>query len=279
MLAWHSTALEGCSTVRSPAQRPLMTSRRYLITGGSGFLGINLIRYLLERGVVRSLDLRRSTTRTADGSTRSSATSATPRPSTRRRGHRHRRALRRGAAAAPAEDIRTTDIDGTRRVLERPRAPVERFIMISSTAVYGIPDHHPLFETDQLVGVGPYGEAKIAAEEVCLEFRAHGPVRADHPAQELRRARAARRLRAVLRLGAHGARLPDDRQRQQPLPAARRRGPLRCHLLVRHARPRRRQRHLQHRRGGVHDDARGLSRRCSTTRASARRSAAFPPRR
>ena len=58
MLAWHSVALEGCSTVRSLAQRPLMTSRRYLITGGAGFLGINLCRYLLERGCyVRTLDI------------------------------------------------------------------------------------------------------------------------------------------------------------------------------------------------------------------------------
>jgi nucleoside-diphosphate-sugar epimerase len=51
---------------------------------------------------------------------------------------------------------------------------VERMVMISSTAVYGIPDHHPLLETDKLVGVGPYGKAKIMAEEVCMEFRSKG---------------------------------------------------------------------------------------------------------
>jgi nucleoside-diphosphate-sugar epimerase len=82
------------------------------------------------------------------------------------------------AAALPlysAEDIRTTDVDGTRRMLEAATAHgVKRFVMISSTAVYGIPDHHPLVEEDRLVGVGPYGEAKIAAEEVCLEYRATG---------------------------------------------------------------------------------------------------------
>jgi nucleoside-diphosphate-sugar epimerase len=48
--------------------------------------------------------------------------------------------------------------------------------MISSTAVYGIPDHHPLVETDKLEGVGPYGQAKIQAEMVCLEYRAKGLV-------------------------------------------------------------------------------------------------------
>jgi nucleoside-diphosphate-sugar epimerase len=82
------------------------------------------------------------------------------------------------AAALPLytpEDIRSTDVDGTRTVIESARAAkVSRFIHISSTAVYGIPDHHPLLETDRLHGVGPYGEAKIAAEEICIAERKHG---------------------------------------------------------------------------------------------------------
>ncbi|RPJ05514.1 MAG: NAD(P)-dependent oxidoreductase, partial [Spirochaetaceae bacterium] len=51
---------------------------------------------------------------------------------------------------------------------------VKRLIHISSTAVYGVPDHHPLFETDPLSGVGDYGKAKIQAEEVCARFRKRG---------------------------------------------------------------------------------------------------------
>jgi nucleoside-diphosphate-sugar epimerase len=51
---------------------------------------------------------------------------------------------------------------------------IERVIHISSTAVYGIPDHHPLYEDDKLDGVGAYGKAKIAAEQVCDEFREKG---------------------------------------------------------------------------------------------------------
>jgi nucleoside-diphosphate-sugar epimerase len=47
-------------------------------------------------------------------------------------------------------------------------------VHISSTAVYGIPDHHPLFENDKLDGVGEYGKAKIAAEATCSEYRAKG---------------------------------------------------------------------------------------------------------
>jgi nucleoside-diphosphate-sugar epimerase len=82
------------------------------------------------------------------------------------------------AAALPLyseEDIYSTDVNGTRNVLKAAMLNnVKRMIMISSTAVYGIPDHHPLYEDDRLQGVGPYGEAKIKAEEVCLEYRKKG---------------------------------------------------------------------------------------------------------
>jgi nucleoside-diphosphate-sugar epimerase len=84
------------------------------------------------------------------------------------------------AAALPlysVEDIRTTDIDGTKNVCEAAKQNnVKRMIHISSTAVYGIPDHHPLYETDKLNGVGEYGKAKIAAEKICEEYRMNGMV-------------------------------------------------------------------------------------------------------
>jgi nucleoside-diphosphate-sugar epimerase len=82
------------------------------------------------------------------------------------------------AAALPlytAEDIFSTDLDGTRNVMEAAlEAKVDRAIHVSSTAVYGVPDHHPLLEDDQLSGVGPYGKAKVDAEAVCLDFRKKG---------------------------------------------------------------------------------------------------------
>lgn len=82
------------------------------------------------------------------------------------------------AAALPLykkEDIFSTDLDGTRNVLQSAfEHGVDRVIHVSSTAVYGIPDHHPLSEDDPLHGVGPYGEAKVKAEQICLEYRAKG---------------------------------------------------------------------------------------------------------
>jgi nucleoside-diphosphate-sugar epimerase len=147
---------------------------KYLITGGAGFLGINMARYLLRRGhEVVSLDIA-----PFDYPERSKITEVT--------GDIRNRAdvdkaiqgvdiVIHTAAALPLykpEDIYSTDIEGTRTVLEASVAEgVERFIHISSTAVYGVPDHHPLYENDKMVGVGPYGEAKIKAEELCVQFR------------------------------------------------------------------------------------------------------------
>ena len=82
------------------------------------------------------------------------------------------------AAALPLWDdatIREVTIDGTRSVLWAAKdAGVERVVYVSSTAVYGTHDHHPITEGSSLDGVGPYGEAKIEAENVCRDFRRMG---------------------------------------------------------------------------------------------------------
>ncbi len=151
---------------------------KYLITGGSGFLGINLIRFLHSKGhEITSLDIvdfdypdMKDKIKIIKGDIRDknivdeSVSQAD--------------IVVHTAAALPLykpEDIFSTDVDGTRNLLEASlKHKVKRFIHISSTAVYGIPDHHPLVEDDKLDGVGPYGKAKILAEEECLKFRKLG---------------------------------------------------------------------------------------------------------
>ncbi len=151
---------------------------KYLVTGGSGFLGINLVRYLLERDhEVVSLDLvefdyadckDKIKIFTGDIRDKKIVDEATKGVDI----------LVHCAAALPLyteHEIMTTDVDGTRNMLETAeKHGVKRFIHVSSTAVYGIPDHHPLLEDDKLDGVGPYGKAKILAEEECLKFRKKG---------------------------------------------------------------------------------------------------------
>jgi nucleoside-diphosphate-sugar epimerase len=83
-----------------------------------------------------------------------------------------------GAAALPLwprRDIYSINIEGTRNVIELSRHfGVERVVVISSTAVYGVPEKHPLDETDPVDGVGPYGITKIEKERIAAEFRAEG---------------------------------------------------------------------------------------------------------
>ena len=153
-------------------------SKSYLITGGAGFLGINLVRHLLAKGErVTSLDVVPFDY--ADVKDRVKVFTGDIRhPSTMHAAMKGIDLVVHAAAALPLykpEDIFATDVEGTRNVLEAAAAHhVERVIHVSSTAVYGIPDHHPLLETDRLHGVGPYGEAKIQAEQVCEQFRAQG---------------------------------------------------------------------------------------------------------
>lgn len=151
---------------------------RYLVTGGAGFLGINLIRFLVKKGhEVTSLDIMdfdyedmKDKIRIVKGDVRD--------PETVEKSLEDVDIVVHSAAALPLyskEDIYSTDVNGTEVVLsESFKKGVERVIYISSTAVYGVPDHHPLVEEDELIGVGPYGEAKIEAEKICEKFREKG---------------------------------------------------------------------------------------------------------
>ena len=154
-----------------------MSGRTWLITGGAGFLGINLVRLLLARHErVVTLDLldfdypERDRVQHVQGDVRERAALDAA--------MRGVDVVVHSAAALPLysrADIFSTEVDGTRNVISAARAAaVERLIHISSTAVYGVPEHHPLSEDDALVGVGPYGEAKIAAERLCARARDEG---------------------------------------------------------------------------------------------------------
>jgi nucleoside-diphosphate-sugar epimerase len=158
-----------------------MKNKRVLITGGAGFLGYHLAQNLPHRGVA-FLAFNDIAPFFADEYPEDALLATVD--------VRDKEAMRKlirdnnidiivHAAAAlplwPREEIMTTNVDGTRNVLELAQElNVERVIYISSTAVYGVPERHPLVEADPMVGVGPYGETKITSEHICAEFRGAG---------------------------------------------------------------------------------------------------------
>jgi nucleoside-diphosphate-sugar epimerase len=149
----------------------------WAISGGAGFLGLHLARRLLAGGhEVRSLDLVPLDEPGLDvhelrGDVRDEAAC--------RELVDGARILVHAAAALPIrgsrDEIRSVNVDGTLTLLAAAaEAGVRRVVLVSSTAVYGVPEKHPIEEDDPLVGVGHYGDSKIEAEEVCRAFMRRG---------------------------------------------------------------------------------------------------------
>lgn len=157
-----------------------LSGKTYLITGGSGFLGGHVAAELLKRGAkVRSLDIA-------------------PLEEPGLIGHvdavlgdvRDEEALRRAlmgvdrvvhaAAALPLEkpsEVFSTNVEGTRKVFQAVQEQGKaKVVHISSTAVYGVPNKHPIDEEDEKIGVGAYGESKVMAEQLVQEFRRQGSI-------------------------------------------------------------------------------------------------------
>jgi len=152
---------------------------RWAITGGAGFLGLHLARRLRAEGHdVRTLDLAplddpelEREVEELRGDVRDPAAAA--------RLAADADVLVHAAAALPIlasrDAIRSVNVDGTAVTLASAlEAGVGRVVVISSTAVYGVPKHHPIDEDAPLVGVGHYGESKIDAEHVAHDAARRG---------------------------------------------------------------------------------------------------------
>ena len=152
---------------------------RWAITGGAGFLGLHLARRLVAEGHdVRTLDLAplddaelEQQVEEQRGDVRDVSAVA--------RLVQGADVLVHAAAALPIqasrESIRSVNVGGTGVAFAAAAdAGVGRAVLISSTAVYGVPKHHPIAEDAPLVGVGHYGESKIDAEEAARDVGRRG---------------------------------------------------------------------------------------------------------
>ncbi len=151
-----------------------------LVTGGTGFLGLHTCQYFTDQSWdVTALDVKpfneeddTEDIEYIEGDVRNE--------------EKVSKAIERAdadvivhsAAALPLwddDEIWEVTVEGTRSVLWAAKEHnVERVVYISSTAVYGTHDTHPITEESPLDGVGPYGDAKIEAENVCRDFRRMG---------------------------------------------------------------------------------------------------------
>src|ERR1700737_936938 len=134
---------------------------RLAISGGAGFLGLHLARRLLAEGhAVRSLDVAplddpelEAAVEDVRGDIRD--------PAAARRLAEGSDVLVHAAAALPIQgsgrEIRSVNVEGTATLLSAAlEAGVGRALLISSTAVYGVPKTHPIDEIAPLQGVGHY---------------------------------------------------------------------------------------------------------------------------
>ena len=149
------------------------------ISGGAGFLGLHLARRLVADGhEVRTLDLAPLDDAALEGRVDEQHGDVRVSADARRLVARAD-VLVHAAAALPIQvtraAIRSVNVEGAAVTFAAAaEAGVRRVVLISSTAVYGVPERHPIHEDDPLVGVGHYGESKIEAERLCEAFSRRG---------------------------------------------------------------------------------------------------------
>ena len=159
-------------------------SQKLLITGGTGFLGCHIApRFLREGWTVRLFDLaeldepelldaqREGRVEVMHGDVSDAAAVE--------RACHGVEAVVHTAAALPIQGdrdkIMAVNVEGTNNALQSAlKAGARKAVHISTTAVYGVPKIHPLFEESPIVPLGLYGISKVEAEARCDRARDAG---------------------------------------------------------------------------------------------------------
>lgn len=152
---------------------------RILITGGSGFLGVYLSRFLLKKNCKVTLFDKASLdaqdligkVKFIKGDVREY--------NIVEKAIKNQDYVIHAAAALPIQQskelIYSVNVNGTKNVLKASKKyRVKRVIYISTTAVYKIDQPHPVDENGLIEPIGHYGGSKIKAEEVCHQYQKKG---------------------------------------------------------------------------------------------------------
>jgi nucleoside-diphosphate-sugar epimerase len=150
---------------------------RYLVTGGSGYVGSVLCSELVARGHgVRSLDLvvdegmpaqvEQIRADVRDESEVRAAMSGVD-------------VVMHNVAVVPLADdperFRSVNVGGTETVLRAAAAAgIRKVVATSSSAVFGVPEHNPVLESSPCRPVEAYGRAKLESEWLCAAAVSRG---------------------------------------------------------------------------------------------------------
>ena len=152
-----------------------------MVTGGTGFLGCHIARRFLQEGSeLRLVDLLGLDEPDLRGRREVEVLNADIRDTdAMRRACEGVDVVVHAAAALPIQGsrqiIEAVNVGGTRSVLDGALAAgVRRVIAISSTALYGVPEIHPLYEDSPIEPLGLYGESKHQLEQACRAYRERG---------------------------------------------------------------------------------------------------------
>jgi UDP-glucose 4-epimerase len=162
-----------------------MNCRRVLVTGGAGFIGSHLVDRLLKRGYeVTVLDnlstgkLENVKDRLDDAGFKFVKGDVRDRRDIEEAVKDvdavfHLAAITSVPYSVEHPDVtRQVNVDGARNLLEEClRGRVERFIYVSSCAVYGEPEYLPIDEKHPARPISPYAGSKLEAERLCREFQ------------------------------------------------------------------------------------------------------------
>jgi nucleoside-diphosphate-sugar epimerase len=156
-----------------------MSAERFLVTGGAGFIGSNLVEELLKRGHRVAVFDNFSTGRRVNlarfiGDIELFENDLRDAESVRRAVNNRDFVLHQGALPSVARSVEDpvasndVNISGTLNVLLAARdAGVKRVVFASSSSVYGDTPSLPKVETMPVLPMSPYAVTKLAGEKYC----------------------------------------------------------------------------------------------------------------